>query len=163
MSGPLRRGLSPMKDVRGVSSEREGFVRAFGAIKERMAEMKAVGRRVAVLDRADTMFYLASGVAPADRYCPLLPALLTLKQIDGAKRRFADNSFECIVMRENEYPVGYGADAYRGFRAIVERDYALQERIGDYGIWNIRRRDPEKQSYFCPRSSKRSHSTIIIQ
>ena len=46
-------------------------------------------------------------------------------------------------MRETDYPLGFGVDAYRGFRAMVERDYDLQERIGDYGIWSIRRKDKE--------------------
>ena len=63
-----------MRDVQGLPSEREGFVHAFREITRRMAKMKALGRRVAVLDWADTMFYVASGLTPADRYCPLLPA-----------------------------------------------------------------------------------------
>jgi hypothetical protein len=113
-----------------------------------MAEMKALGRRVAVLDRADTMFYLASGVPPADRYCPLLPALFTLKQIASAERRFANQSFEYVVMNQNEFSLT--RDAYRALRAIVEREYVLQERIGEYGIWSIRARSPEQQSHVRP-------------
>ena len=158
--GPSRKGLSLMRDVRGLPSEREGFVRTFREVTRRMADMNASGRRVAVLDRADTMFYVASGVAPADRYCPLLPALLTKKQIAGAERRFANRSFEYVVMPENKYP--HTLDAYRALRAIVERDYVLQERIGEYGIWSSRA--PAFEAKLFPRRpSRNTHSKIIIQ
>jgi hypothetical protein len=151
-NGRPPRGLSPMKDVRGVSAEREGFVRAFSAITQRMAAMRAAGRPVAVLDWADTMFYLASGVPPADRYCPLVPALLTIEQIADAERRFGDRSFEYVVMPQRNFPAAGGADAYRGFRAIVDHNYDLQEQIGGYGIWIIRSRPALKEAAFRPAS-----------
>jgi hypothetical protein len=142
---PEARGLSPLKDVRGVAPDKEGFVRACRAITKRVAEFKAMGRSVAVVDWSDSMFYAASGVAPADRYCPLLPALLMKKQIADAKARFADRSFDYVVMLEKEQSGQRCADAYEAFRAVVDRNYALQERIGEYGIWRIRGPGLEKQ------------------
>ena len=59
------------------NSEFEAFARDFEGITLRLRELHSSGRRIAVIDEAETRFLLAADLPPWDRFTPLVTALLT--------------------------------------------------------------------------------------
>ncbi|HEX8199783.1 MAG TPA: hypothetical protein VF590_04795, partial [Isosphaeraceae bacterium] len=141
LEGPRPAGLCLMRDVCGLSPRRQGFIDQFAAVVRTLAALKARGATVGVLDKADTMFYLASGCPPPDRYCPLVINMFREDQLERTVARFFDKKIDYLVV-SNEDPASRAwADVWNRFRSGVERHYVPVDQIGSYGVW--RRREGE--------------------
>jgi len=147
IKGPLPKGLCLFDDVCGLPESRRDFIRDIHKVTGRMTELKNSGHRVMVLDSAEPMFYLLSGIKPPDRYTPLVINFVTKDQLERAQRRVADAHFDYMVLgkfgyvNDKEHSDFYASlgEAKSGFSELVERDYVLIERIGPYSLWRARR------------------------
>jgi hypothetical protein len=137
--GAPERGLCLMPGVCGLPPEKEEFVREFRAVVGRMATLRAEGHTVTVLAPADTIYYLASGCPTRDRYTPLLVNLMTNRQARQAEERFGSSDNDYVLIRNRETNDNDLYEVWAEFRALVERDYILEERIGSFELWRRRR------------------------
>jgi hypothetical protein len=120
------------------------YEQEFQKVTTRLSRLRAVGVRVAILDEAEPMFEVASGVAPCDRYVPLFTNLLTRPRLEAAKARFIARGFGGVVLRSGADP-GFArsppealADVRGEFRQLVQREFVLRESIGRYEFWSSR-------------------------
>jgi hypothetical protein len=126
------------------NSEFEAFSRDFEGITLRLRELHSSGRRVAVIDEAETMFLLAADLPPWDRFTPLVSALLTRSQLDAAKERFLAGRFDVVMLRDRDEPMSacYRDDPIRAtsdeLRDLVAGRYVLAERVGHFSLWFTR-------------------------
>jgi len=123
------------------NSEFEAFARDFERITLRLRELHGSGRRVAVIDEAETMFLLAADLPPWDRFTPLVTALLTRSQLDAAKERFLAGRFDVVMLRDRDEPMSarYRDDPIRAtsdeLRDLVAGRFVLAERVGHFSLW----------------------------
>ncbi|WP_435016336.1 hypothetical protein TA3x_003901 [Tundrisphaera sp. TA3] len=136
---PQARGLTLMADVKGLPDARRGEVDEFRAVVRRMKRMRAQGTTVAVLDPADTRFYLASGCPPWDRYTSLVTQVLRKDQLAEAEERLSAAGVDVWIAREPRPKPANWNDAHLALLARIGRDYVLEEKVGRYGIWRARR------------------------
>ena len=136
MESPSRRSVSPAS---ARDSNYEQFANDFNMVTTRLAQFRGSGRRIAVIDEAETMFQLAAGLPPSDRYLPLFIPILTRPQLEGAKARFLANRFDVVMIRGRDASSIYRGsifDAHMdGFRDLIAEHFVLTERIGPYGLW----------------------------
>jgi len=123
------------------NSEFEAFSRDFEGITLRLRELHGSGRRVAVIDEAETMFLLAADLPPWDRFTPLVTALWTRSQLDAAKERFLTGRFDVVMLRDRDEPMSarYRDDPIRAtsdeLRDLVAERFVLAERVGRFSLW----------------------------
>jgi len=123
------------------NSEFEAFSRDFEGITLRLRKLHSSGRRIAVIDEAETMFLLAADLPPWDRFTPLVTALLTRAQLDAAKERFLAGQFDVVMLRDRDEPMSarHRHDPTRAtsdeLRDLVAGRYVLAERVGHFSLW----------------------------
>ena len=123
------------------NSEFEAFSRDFEGITLRLRELHGSGRRIAVIDEAETMFLLAADLPPWDRFTPLVTTLWTRSQLDAAKERFLTGRFDVVMLRDRDEPMSarYRDDPIRAtsdeLRDLVAERFVLAERVGRFSLW----------------------------
>jgi hypothetical protein len=133
--GAPKGGLCLMSGVCGLPPESEEPIREFRAVVARMAALRAEGRTVAILVPADTMYYLASGCPPRDRYTPLLTNLMTKQQVRQAKARFVESNNDYVLIKIYESSENDWYEVLAKFRALIGRDYIVEGKIGTFELW----------------------------
>jgi hypothetical protein len=112
-------------------------VSMFDAVIGRMKEAVASGATVAVLDGSDTIFYLASNIAPWPRYSPIFPALYTRTAVARFVREVAERGPEVVVICAN--PAHGGSydcpDVWRAAHEAIATHYRLDSTEGIFEFW----------------------------
>jgi hypothetical protein len=130
--------LCLMPGACGFPASAAAKVREFHAVTEAMAGFRASGRSVEIIHPFDSMFYLASGCPPLDRYSPLLPSLMTKHQLATALERFRERATTRVLIQEridSEWDVN---EAWLAFRNALPADREIEQRIGGFEVWRLR-------------------------
>ena len=148
----FRRWLSPymphelalyanMPDIR-VTAMDAPAVKQYNAVVEEARALRARGRTVAIISNDDTSLYLAAGAPLWYRYAPLLPSLISRKQLDGAIAKLASKPVDYVFLPSDEpwksfetwYPLKT-TDVYFAVRTTVQAHYTFDHRCGTYDVW----------------------------
>jgi hypothetical protein len=152
--------ISQPKDICGLPEKLRPTVGEFQRIVDRLAQIKAEGKEFAAIEETGALFYLATDTRPWGRYSRTFVSLRSKDQLAEATQSLKANPVDYVLTRapgEQDstyelwplYSFGYGlrpdsliADSWAAFAEIVQKDYALETRIGPFEIRRYSPRAP---------------------
>lgn len=100
------------------------------------------GKQVAIISNDDTSLYLASGARPWSRYLPLLPNLVTKRQLEETSARLASGTADVVYMPIHDpcemYDTWYllvTTDAWLKLRRVTRQNFVLDHITGPYEVY----------------------------
>jgi hypothetical protein len=135
------RELCLMHGVCGFPKSAAKEIGEFHAVTEAMAGYRAAGQSVEIIHFADTMFYLASGCPPLDRYSPLPANLMTKHQLTEALARFDRRKTSHVLIQGHSDLAMNFRDTWSAFHNALAADYEIEKRIGGFEVWRLRSAD----------------------
>jgi hypothetical protein len=144
LTGPPPKGLcllhSP-QDVCGLSTSTKTDIDNFEAVAEVLREYTAAQQSVAVLDVADTVYYLAAGAKPWWRYSPSFPVISFRNQLAELRHDVAARGPLFIFIRGTATQATFWSeeDVWLAVHQTVESTYTFERTIGDFEVWQRNR------------------------
>ena len=148
----FRRWLSPypphklalyanMRDIR-LTAVDAPTVRQYNAVVKEARALRAQGRTIAIISNDDTSLYLAAESPLWYRYSPLLPSLISRKQLEGATAKLASKPVDYVFLPSDEpwksfetwYPLKT-TDVYFAIRSTVQAHYTFDHTCGAFDVW----------------------------
>jgi hypothetical protein len=134
--GPGTDGVCVTDDVCGADPENRALGEGIAEVAAEMGRLRAEGRSVQVLDAADTVYYLASGVAPGDRYCPPIATFIWDEQVARRRARLMESPPDDLLMREpSAWKDADWSDALDALHESVASRYEAVGRVGPFVHW----------------------------
>ncbi len=114
----------------------------YNALAQEIGKLSRQGKQVAIISNDDTSLYLASGARPWSRYLPLLPNLITKRQLEETGAALAAGTADYVYIPEHDpcemyttwYPL-VTTDAWLTLRRITRQHYTLDHVTGPYQVY----------------------------
>ena len=132
------------RDLAGLPEPSRPVVEDFKAITIKMKSLVGEGKSILVLDSMDTSLYYAAGIRPWSRYSSLLHMTQSIPALKRVMREIQDRRPDCIVIRgpqaqrTGEFDEPEFQDLLDAFYPMVRKNYALNENVGSYELWQLR-------------------------
>ena len=128
-------------DLTGLPETLRPYRQDFREATEYLRRQSNLGRSVAVLDGAGTVFYLESGVKPWGRYCPTFQFKTTFKaDVEEFQAVLLRSKPEVVLMsrKSDTWPRRLASEPWRRTRETVRQVYSLTREFGLIEIWELR-------------------------
>ncbi len=114
----------------------------YTVVAKEVKEILSEHRTVAIISNDDTSLYLATGAPLWYRYAPMLPSLISRKQLNRVLETLAAKPVDYVFLPSEEpwksfetwYPLKT-ADVYAAARKTVRLRYTFDHRCGAYDVW----------------------------
>jgi hypothetical protein len=127
------------RDVCGLPPLVAEYLRQFDATVSNLRAGVAAGQTVAILDDADTIFYLAISAPPWLRYSPCFPAITRRSELAALQQALVARGPQRVMIRANGLHAQAGLyneeDVWHAVHQTVESCYRLDSTTGIFEIW----------------------------
>jgi hypothetical protein len=104
-------------------------------IGQKMKRLCAAGKTVAVLDFADTRYYLSGDCPPWGRYSPLIAVIHYQSQLRELESDLAKKHPDYLLIKADRGQAMMEVDVWQSVHRVLSAKYRIEEEAAPFRIW----------------------------